>query len=46
MYHCLVTATTVGYGDVTIQTQGGKLWASFHILFSVAMIGETISSSE
>ena len=41
MYHCLVTATTVGYGDQKINTQGGKLWACFHMLASVAMIGAT-----
>ena len=43
-YHCLVTATTVGYGDVFISTQGGRLWASFHMLASVALLGELIST--
>jgi len=44
VYHCLVTATTVGYGDVTNGTQGGRLWSCFHILLSVAMLGELIST--
>ena len=25
IYHCIVTATTVGYGDVSIATQRGEL---------------------
>ena len=24
LYHCFVTATTVGYGDVSITTRGGR----------------------
>uniref|UniRef100_A0A7S4B0P3 Potassium channel domain-containing protein n=1 Tax=Chrysotila carterae TaxID=13221 RepID=A0A7S4B0P3_CHRCT len=43
-YHCLVTATTVGYGDITTRTQGGRLWACFHIMISVALLGELLSS--
>lgn len=31
-YHCVVTATTVGYGDMSIATDGGKMWACGHIL--------------
>ena len=41
-YHCLVTATTVGYGDVTIATREGKIVAIFHILFSVSLLGSLI----
>lgn len=38
MYHCLVTATTVGYGDVSLTTDGSYLWAFFHILLSVSLL--------
>jgi len=43
-YHCTVTATTVGYGDVTISTQEGRLWASLHMVLSVCIVGELIST--
>lgn len=43
LYHCLVSATTVGYGDVSFTEQGARLLAFFHIALSVtwfaAMIG-------
>lgn len=44
LYHCFVTATTVGYGDVSNSTQNGRLWSCFHILISVAMLGEIITT--
>lgn len=44
MYHCLVTATTVGYGDTFIATQSGRLFACLNILLSVAMLGEMIQT--
>lgn len=46
LYHCLVTATTVGYGDVDIITSGGQLWATVHILLSVSMLGDLVSDVE
>mmetsp|Transcript_140543 Transcript_140543/g.437062 ORF Transcript_140543/g.437062 Transcript_140543/m.437062 type:complete len:412 (-) Transcript_140543:19-1254(-) len=42
-YHCLVTATTVGYGDVTLKTQTAKAWAFFHIAVSVSWLAAFIS---
>jgi len=44
VYHCLVTATTVGYGDMSISTDGGKLWATFHIIISVSLLGDLIAT--
>jgi potassium channel subfamily K len=44
VWHCFVTATTVGYGDQPIATSAGKIWACCHIILSVAMLGELIGS--
>jgi hypothetical protein len=41
-YHCFVTMTTVGFGDVKINTDGGRMWALFHILFSVSILTATL----
>ena len=43
LYHTWVTGTTVGYGDMSINTEEGRVWACFHIVLSVSMIGEIIS---
>ena len=44
IYHCLVTATTVGYGDVSIQHDGGRMWAFFHIVISVSLLAAIVST--
>lgn len=43
-YHCIVTATTVGYGDISIATQAGMMFSCMHIVISVAMIAELINT--
>ena len=43
VYHCFVTATTVGYGDVGVSTQEARGFACVHMLLSVAMVGVLIS---
>ena len=35
IYHCFVTASTVGYGDVPITSERGMQWATCHIFISV-----------
>jgi hypothetical protein len=44
LYHCLVTVTTVGYGDQYIATAGGRYFASLHMLFGVILLAELLSS--
>ena len=38
LWHCFVTATTVGYGDVALPTQNMRAWACVHVLFSVSWL--------
>lgn len=42
-YHCFVTATTVGYGDISLTTQKARLFAIFHIGVSVAWMAGFVS---
>jgi hypothetical protein len=44
LYHCYVTATTVGFGDVSIETDAGRTFAIFHVLLSVCLLGAFISN--
>lgn len=46
LYHCIVTATTVGYGDESIDSPSGQAWAVVHILLSVSMLGFSLTSLE
>jgi len=39
LYHCMITATTSGYGDVDITSDGGRVLAFFHIAISVSLLG-------
>jgi len=43
LYHCIVTATTVGYGDMALVTDDARIWAIFHIWISVGVLGDAIS---
>lgn len=38
VYHCWITATTVGYGDLTITKQSTRLLATIHIFLSTAWL--------
>ncbi|KAL1495876.1 hypothetical protein AB1Y20_014520 [Prymnesium parvum] len=46
VYHCLVTATTVGYGDVSITEQQGYILATIHMIISVSMLAAIIGDIE
>jgi len=41
-YYCMVTATTVGYGDMTVESESGKVWSCIHIIISVCLLGALI----
>jgi len=42
LYHCIITATTVGYGDVAMSTPEAKLFACLHIVVSVSWLASLI----
>ena len=42
LYHCFITATTVGYGDMSIVNEEGRQWATLHIAISVSLLGAII----
>ena len=44
VYHCIVTASTVGYGDVSITTESARLFAVAHIFVSVVLLAELIAT--
>ena len=44
LYHCFVTATTVGYGDQPIRTKSGINFASAHMLLAVVLLAELLGS--
>jgi len=44
LYLCVVTATTVGYGDVPIPTDGGRLFAASIMLLDVVLLAELFST--
>ena len=44
LYHCFVTASTVGYGDVAITTPEARLFACLHIVVSVSWLAALLSS--
>jgi voltage-gated potassium channel len=43
LYATVITVTTVGYGDVSPQTPGGRLFAVFFTLLAVGVAGYAIS---
>ena len=43
IYHCFITATTTGYGEITITTEGGRFLAFWHIVSSVSLLASFIS---
>lgn len=43
-YFSVITLTTIGYGDFTPQTDGGKLFTIFYILIGIGIILSFISA--
>ena len=43
-YFCIVSLTTVGYGDISPKTEIGKLFTSFYLLVGIGIIAAFISN--
>ena len=43
-YHCIVTVSTVGYGDLYIATPEGRIFSSCHMLVGVSLFAEFIAT--
>eukprot|EP00815_Leptocylindrus_aporus_P006414 CAMPEP_0116066744 /NCGR_PEP_ID=MMETSP0322-20121206/10575_1 /TAXON_ID=163516 /ORGANISM="Leptocylindrus danicus var. apora, Strain B651" /LENGTH=417 /DNA_ID=CAMNT_0003553377 /DNA_START=139 /DNA_END=1392 /DNA_ORIENTATION=+ len=43
LYFSMTTFTTVGYGDLTPESQGSRLFTAFYALLGVALIGSIVS---
>lgn len=44
IYFSVVSLTTVGYGDITPVTQGGKLFVVFYLIVGIAIIAALINN--
>ena len=44
LYHCFMTATTIGLGDIAPTSQGGRVFAVFNMIVSVILFGTIIGS--
>ena len=37
-YFCVITLTTIGYGDITPHTDAGKIFTIFYVFIGIAII--------
>ncbi|MFT4979827.1 MAG: voltage-gated potassium channel [Myxococcota bacterium] len=43
-YFCVITLTTVGYGDFSPQTPGGKLFTIFYVIAGLGIVAGLIGT--
>ena len=45
IWHCWVTATTVGYGANILDSEPSLIWATFHTLLAVSWLSSLLSNT-
>lgn len=43
-YFSMITLTTIGYGDISPQTDAGKLFTVFYVVVGIAIVGAFINA--
>lgn len=38
VYFCVITLTTIGYGDIVPTTDAGKIFTMFYVIFGISII--------
>ena len=44
LYFSTITLTTIGYGDIAPQTDGGKLFTVFYVLVGISIVGAFVNA--
>lgn len=43
LYFCVITLTTIGYGDIVPRTDAGKLFTVFYVLIGISILGAIVN---
>lgn len=43
LYFCVVTLTTIGYGDIVPKTDAGKLFTVFYVLIGIGILAAVVN---
>jgi len=43
VYFCVITLTTVGYGDITPKTDAGKVFTTIYVLIGIGIIATFVN---
>lgn len=43
LYFCVITLTTIGYGDITPHTDAGKIFTIFYVIVGIGILAAVIN---
>jgi hypothetical protein len=43
-YHCMMTSTTIGLGEIAPKSQAGRMYGIVHMVMSVILFGSILST--